>query len=379
MLRVELRSGLDAIDAEAWDALGADDDPFADHAFLHALETSGSVGAGTGWRPLHVTVWDADRLVGALPLYVKLHSYGEYIFDWSWASAAERAGIRYYPKLVAMAPFTPATGTRLLCAPDASREAVADAVVRGVFAAHEETNASSVHLLFLREDERVLFESRAPFVPRLSSQFHWRNDGYASFEDFVGRFRSALRKQIQRERRRVRESGLDVRVLAGTDLGDVEWDALVRFYFDTCHRRGSGPYLTRSFFQELRRTHAARVVAALAYRDRTPVAGTLNFQKGRHLYGRYWGATEEVPGLHFELCYHRLIERAIEQGLDRFEAGAQGIHKLRRGLMPAAVHSAHWIAHPALARAIGEYLPREAESVRAELASLARHGPFRRG
>lgn len=378
-MRAELRTSLAGIDADAWDALATDDDPFADHAFLRALETSGSVGPGTGWEPVHVTVWDAKRLVGALPLYVKHHSYGEYIFDWSWASAAERAGIRYYPKLVSMAPFTPATGTRLLCARDVDRAAVADAVVRGVFAAQTEVRASSVHLLFLREDERALFLAHGPFMARLSTQFHWHNDGYASFDDFLGRFRSALRKQVHRERRRVRESGLDVRVLEGGELGDAEWNALAGFYFDTCQRRGSGPYLTRAFFDALRRTHAARVVAALAYRGRVPVAGTLNFQKGRHLYGRYWGATEEQPGLHFELCYYRLIERAIAQGLTRFEAGAQGTHKLRRGLMPAEVHSAHWIGHSALGRAVAEFLPREAESVREENASLALHGPFRRG
>ncbi len=378
-MRVELCPGLEGIEALAWDAIAGADDPFSDHAFLRALETSGSVGAGTGWLPLHVTAWDGSRLVGALPLYVKSHSYGEYIFDWSWASAAERARIPYYPKLVSMAPFTPATGTRMLCASDMNRADVARALVGGVFAAREQTAACSVHLLFLRDDERDAFLACGPFMPRLSTQFHWTNEGYTSFDDFLGRFRSVARKQVHRERRRVEESGLVVRVLSGTELGDLEWDALADFYFDTCLRRGSGPYLTRSFFTELRRTHASHVVAALAYRDRIPVAGTLNFQKGRHLYGRYWGATVEEPGLHFELCYYRLIERAIEHGLTRFEAGAQGIHKLRRGLMPAAVHSVHWLAHPTLARAVGDYLPREADAVREEHAALAMHGPFRRG
>jgi predicted N-acyltransferase len=278
-----------------------------------------------------------------------------------------------------MVPFTPATGTRILCAPRVPRDDVIAAVVRGAFEARTATGASSLHLLFLREDELAAVTAHGAFVPRLSTQFHWHNDGYRSFDDFLGRFRSALRKQVHRERRRVRESGLDVRVVEGRDLGDREWDVLAWFYFDTCRRRGSGPYLTEAFFGELRRTCAASVVAALAYRGAEPVAGTLNFERGRHLYGRYWGAREEQPGLHFELCYYRLIERAIERGLTRFEAGAQGIHKLRRGLMPHAVHSAHWIAHPVLARAVAEFLPREAEAVRGEMASLAMHGPFRRG
>jgi hypothetical protein len=377
-MRFELRAGLGGVDATAWDDLGAEDDPFADHAFLRALETSGSVGGESGWSPLHVLVWDGARLVGALPLYVKAHSYGEYIFDWSWASAAGRAGIRYYPKLVGMAPFTPATGSRLLCRADADRAEVVAEVVQGIFAAQKDVGASSVHLLFLREDERDLFLSGGLFVPRLSSQFHWRNEGYATFDDFLARFRSVLRKQVHRERRRVRESGVEIRVIEGDRLGDAEWNALAGFYFATCLRRGSGPYLTREFFEVLRHTCAHRVVAALAYRGSVPVAGTLNFEKGRHLYGRYWGSSEEQPGLHFELCYYRLIERAIERKLARFEAGAQGIHKLRRGLMPIEVHSVHWVGDPALARAVREFLPREAAAVREEIAALAMHGPFRR-
>lgn len=376
--RVELRASLADVDPESWNALDSGDDPFIEHAFLRALEASGSVGEGTGWLPRHVTIWHESRLVGALPLYVKRHSYGEYIFDWSWAAAAERAGIRYYPKLVSMVPFTPATGTRLLCARDVPRKEVTRAVLEGVFAARDEVDASSVHLLFLREDELALVRAAGPFAPRVSTQFHWRNEGDASFDAFLGRFRSALRKQVRRERRRVDESGLEVRVVEGPELGDAEWNALREFYFDTCLRRGSGPYLTARFFDELRRTHASRVVAVLARRDGRIVAGTLNFQKGRHLYGRHWGACEDHPGLHFELCYYRLIERAIAQGLDRFEAGAQGVHKLRRGLMPAPVYSAHWIAHPELAHAVTDFLAREGRAVREEHASLARHGPFHR-
>ncbi|MGD8862542.1 MAG: GNAT family N-acetyltransferase [Myxococcales bacterium] len=378
-LSIELQPEISEIAASEWDALAGADDPFIEHAFLRALETSGSVGDGTGWHPAHVAVRRQGRLVGALPLYVKLHSYGEYIFDWGWAGAAERAGIRYYPKLVSMVPFTPATGTHLLLDPEEDEREVVRALLAGVEAAREQVQASSAHFLFVNARERDLLVEVGELMPRLTSQFHFHNQGYASFDDLLSRFRSSLRKQVRRERRQAAESGLELRVLEGTELGDVEWDALMGFYFDTCHRRGSGPYLTRRFFDDLRRTHAHRVVAALGYRAGQPVAGTLNFQKGKHLYGRYWGCSEEHEGVHFELCYYRLIERAIDQNLERFEAGAQGAHKLRRGLMPAAIHSAHFIADPRLSAAVAEFLPREADAMRQEMAELSMHGPFRRG
>ena len=378
-LQVELVSDLGGVRASQWDVLVGDDDPFAEYAFLRALETSGSVGGDSGWMPMHVLVRRGEALLGALPLYAKLHSYGEYIFDWAWAGAAERAGLSYYPKLVSMAPFTPATGRRVLMAPDADAEQVASALMAGAQAAAQEIEASSVHLLFLTEAERDLLSRHAELMPRLSLQFHWHNAGYETFDDYLGRFRSSLRKQVRRERRQANTAGLDIHVKSGPELSSEDWHALRGFYFDTCYRRGSGPYLTKAFFGELAEHCAARVVAVLAYREGKPIAGTLNFQKGKHLYGRYWGCTEEVPALHFELCYYRLIERAIEQGLERFEAGAQGTHKLRRGLLPAAIHSAHWVRHPGLGAAVAEFLPREAEHVRDELAELAMHGPFKRG
>ena len=383
-LRVELVPRIAEIPAADWDALAGPDDPFVEHGFLLALETSESVGADSGWHPMHVAVWletegAPDRLVGGLPLYAKTHSYGEYIFDWSWAGAAERAGIRYYPKLVSMIPFTPATGKRVLIAADVDLREVARALLAGVEAGRDRIDASSAHLLFLEEQERDLMVAEGQLLTRLTNQFHFRNDGYESFDDFLGRFRSSLRKQVRRERRQAAESGLELRVLEGPEMTERDWDALRGFYFDTCYRRGSGPYLTRRFFRDLAETHAHRVVACLAYDGERVVAGTLNFQKGKHLYGRYWGCTEEHPGVHFELCYYRLIERAIDQGLTRFEAGAQGTHKLRRGLMPAAIHSAHFIADPRLAGAVAEFLPREADAMRQEMAELSMHGPFRRG
>lgn len=376
---VELVTEIASIDAAHWDALVGEDDPFIEHAFLLALEQSGSVGGRqSGWIPLHVTVRDAGRLVGAMPCYVKLHSYGEYIFDWRWAASAERAGIAYYPKLVSMVPFTPATGKRLLWANDVEPGTVVAALAQGVEAARAQLKASSVHWLFLNEDERAVVQAHTNLMSRESLQFHWHNQGYASFEAYLERFRSALRKQVRKERRQALDAGLEIRVLPGPELGDLEWSALYAFYVDTCEKRGSGPYLNRRFFERIRATHARRVLAVLAYRDAKPVAGTLNFHKGRHLYGRYWGCSEDVPGLHFECCYYRLIEYAIEHGLSRFEAGAQGTHKLRRGLLPAVIHSAHNVTHPALRDAIRVDLAREINAVRFELAGLAEHGPFRR-
>ncbi len=381
-LEVELVRDVEGVAAADWDALCGQDDPFIEHAFLHALEQSGSVGGDSGWSPCHVLVRDGGRLVGALPLYVKQHSYGEYIFDWAWAAAAERAGLRYYPKLVSMVPFTPATGRHLLCAADADaaqRSQVTSALLQGIDAAATRVSASSVHLLFLDQSERDQLLQCADLMPRETLQYHWHNDGYADFEDYLGRFRSALRKQVRRERREAHATGLELRVVTGPELGDREWAALYAFYRDTCQKRGSGPYLTRRFFELIRKSHAHRVLAVLALRAGEPIAGTLSFQKGAHLYGRYWGCLEDYPALHFECCYYVLIEHAISHGLSRFEAGAQGSHKLRRGLLPATVHSLHEVAHPGLRAALADHLPREIAAHRRELSALAEHGPFRRG
>lgn len=380
-LRIEIGESLAGIDAARWDALTGDDDPFVEHAFLRALETSESVGVEAGWQPLHVTLWRDATMVGALPLYAKDHSWGEFIFDFAWAHAAERAGISYYPKLVSMAPFTPATGTRLLVLPGEDTEAVSSALIAGAQHVADELDASSLHLLFLTASERAS-ATAAGLRPRLGYQFHWHAEGDASFDDFLARFRADKRKQVKKERRRVAESGLGVEVKEGPELSDADWAALARFYREGVCRHGSYPYLTPAFFDALRATFAHRVVAFLAYEDRTPVAASLCFEKGAHLYGRYWGtrdASHEQGFLHFELCYYRPIERAIERGLRRFEAGAQGLHKMKRGMLPSEVHSAHWVRDPRLAAAIDEHLPMEAGQVRAEMARLSEGSPFHRG
>lgn len=381
-LSIEIVPALSEVSAAEWDALAGDDDPFSEHAFLRSLETSGSVGEGTGWHPCHVLVRDEEkRLVGALALYEKTHSYGEFIFDFGWAHAAMRARLPYYPKLTAMTPFTPATGTRLLVHPSMERRAVVPALLHGVLSAQRALKASSAHLLFLNDDEAKDIPADV-FLPRITHQFHWKNRAekpYADFADYLGDMRSEMRKQTRKEREKARSHGLDLRVVEGPELGDEEWSALARFYESTCDKKGSETYLTPLFFEHLRESESSkRVVAALAYDGSRVVAGTLNFEKGKHLYGRYWGADREFDSLHFELCYYALIERAIEKGLSRVEAGAQGIHKLKRGFRPSVVRSAHAIAHGGLRDAIARHLAEEEPLVLAEIAELDRSSPFRR-
>jgi hypothetical protein len=328
--------------------------------------------------PHHVIARDQGEVVAALPLYLKEHSYGEYVFDFAWAQAAMRSGLRYYPKLVAMAPFTPATGKRFLIAPGVDEQRAVSVLLDGALDALKRNRASTVHLHFLNAQEAEWVRADGRFHARLSSQFHWQNHGYKTFDDHLATFRSAIRKEVRKERRRVNEAGIEVSVVEGPQLTAAEWEALTAFYFDTCDKHGSGPYLTPEFFGQIAKTHAHRVVAVLARDKGEIVAGTLNFEKGKHLYGRYWGSSAHYDSLHFELCYHRLIERSIERGYERFEAGAQGTHKLRRGLLPAAIHNACYVADPRLALAVNDFLDREEEAVRHELAALAHHGPSHR-
>ncbi|MAQ15823.1 MAG: GNAT family N-acetyltransferase [Sandaracinus sp.] len=377
-VRVRFLESLTEVDPESWNALTGDDDPFVEHAFLSTLERSGSVGGDSGWEPMHVTLWTEEgTLEAALPLYLKDQSYGEYIFDWGWADAAHRAGIPYYPKLVSMVPFTPATGRRFLTAPEGDREALVGELLAGAQEAAERAGASSIHLNFLTDEEQQLANASG-FLSRRTMQFHWHAAGDGSFEDFLGRFRSSMRKKTKKERRVVADAGLDIRVFSGDDLTPERWETMRRFYRDTCMRKGAIPYLTNGFFDQAADTLSDRAVIVMAFHEDEPVAASLAFEKGAHLYGRYWGCSDDYDMLHFELCYYQLIERAIAQGMTRFEAGAQGTHKLRRGLMPVPIHSAHWLRHPALAEAVAEFLPHEAMATERQIAALEEHGPFRR-
>ena len=386
-LYVEIVDHVGAIPAAHWDALTGDANPFVEHAFLKALEDSGSVGRGTGWIPSHLVVRGADGdgpdlaaptapILGAAPLYVKTDSYGEYIFDWGWANAAHRAGIAFYPKLTAAVPFTPVTGPRLLVHPGADAEAVSAALAQGAISLCERANLSGVHWLFCTAQESARLAG-AGYTPRLSRQFHWHNAGYRDFEDFLAAMSAKRRKEVRRERRRAQGHGLDIHVLPGTELRPEQWRALDGFYRRTVAQRGGMDYLTPRFFELLPERLAHRVVAVIAERAGRPVAGTLNFRKGDHLYGRYWGASEDLDALHFECCYYQLVDYAIAEGITLFEAGAQGQHKLARGFLPSLTHSAHVIAHPGLRQAIDAFIGREADEVRQEIAWLATHSPFR--
>jgi predicted N-acyltransferase len=374
------------VPAAAWDALAGDDDPFLEHAFLAALEASGSVGAQAGCEPRLVLARDGGRLVGAVPLYLKTNSHGEFIFDWGWADAARRSGIRYYPKLVAAIPFTPVTGRRLPILstwppPNGAvgRNEVTDALLRGVREVAGDEHASSVHFLFCTEEEKATL-AKHDYLARLSLQFHWHNRPerpFESFDDYLSTFRSRNRKQVRKERLGAAAHGLTFRIATGDELEDGDWAALRRFYVTNVRRHHGMTYLQPSFFEVVRATMSRRLVATLAYQGTEPVAGTVNFEKGKHLYGRYWGCLADYEMLHFELCYYQLIERAITRGYTLFEAGAQGEHKLKRGLVPSFTHSAHWIRHAGLGQAIGDYVAAEAVAVEEQLRAYAAHTPFR--
>jgi len=376
--RIRVVERLEEVPAASWDACAGDDNPFLSHAFLEALESSGSATAETGWLPQHILVEDrAGRLLGAVPLYLKSHSYGEYVFDHGWAAAYERAGGRYYPKLQAAVPFTPVTGPRLLRRPGTPaslRETLITALVE-VARAHK---VSSLHVTFpIREEWEALGE--AGFLQRHGQQFHWENRGYASFDDFLAALNARKRKQIRRERRDAVE-GLEIETLTGAALEPAHWDAFYRFYCATSDRKWGGGYLTRGFFDLLHRRLADRVVLMMAKKNGRYVAGALNLRGRDTLYGRNWGCVGDFPFLHFELCYYRALDFAIEHGLARVEAGAQGAHKIQRGYLPTPTYSAHWIPDQGFARAVADFLRREQHALESEMAELEDEmSPFRRG
>ncbi|MBX3488194.1 GNAT family N-acetyltransferase [Parvibaculum sp.] len=378
---IRVVEGLAGVDAVAWDACanppGEPANPFVSHAFLSALEESGSATRRTGWLPQHLLLEDdRGRLAGAMPLYLKSHSRGEYVFDHGWANALENAGGRYYPKLQASVPFTPATGPRLLVPTGPGREAVEDALATGAVELATRLGVSSLHITFLaqRQWERL---GRLGFLQRTDQQFHWRNRGYGSFDDFLADLSSRKRKMVRRERERAKENGITVEWVTGADLTEDHWDAFFAFYMDTGSRKWGSPYLSREFFSLIGERMAQETLLVMARRDGRLIAGALNFIGGDALYGRNWGALEHHPFLHFECCYYQAIEFAISRGLARVEAGAQGEHKLARGYLPARTHSAHWIANPSFREAVAEYLSREREYVDRDIAALGEFAPFR--
>jgi uncharacterized protein len=379
MLQIQTVDSLDEIDAAEWDALVSSEDPFTEHAFLVALETSDSVGSRhTGWMPRHLVVRDDGRLVAAAPVYLKTDSYGEYIFDFHWAQSAISAGIPYYPKLVSAVPFTPATGKRILAARGYERLA-ADAILSAVAAQVADGIASSAHLLFISEAERDRAVAH-DFTPRISMQYHWSNrGGWTCFDDFMAGVRAPSRKQIARERRIAASHGLDLVAKTGNELTPLEWRALYDFYVSTTERKGGFAYLTRGFFDQIVKTYAHRVVATFAEHQGRPVAGALFFWKGHSLYGRYWGAHRALDSMHFELCYYLPMQWGLERGMQRFEAGAQGEHKIKRGFVPEACHSAHTFRDARLAAAVARDLDQERAAVAHAIRELESLSPFPRG
>jgi uncharacterized protein len=375
------------LEAAAWDALDHGPSPFLRHGFLQALEDSGSIDPATkqpsrparrsGWTSVYLLAERAGQLVGGVAAFVKSHSYGEYIFDWGWASAAERAGLRYYPKLVIAAPHTPATGPRMLIAPDApDPAAIRAALIAGVQALADDTECSSIHWLFCTPEEQAIL-AEAGYFARASVQFHWRNRDYTSFDGFLGELKSRKRKQLRKEREHARAAIERLSWVACGEASKEQLDDLDRFYRNTTDQHGGRDYLRPGFFHRLAETlpDAMRMVEVII--DRKRVAGALFFETPKALYGRYWGADVHVDLLHFETAYYAGIERAIERKLPLFEAGAQGEHKLLRGFEPVRMCSAHWIRHPGLAAAIDEHTSRERIAVARELEEMAKYGPYR--
>lgn len=372
-LVARIGDGVASFDAAEWDACAGADNPFVSHAFLSALEDSGSAASRLGWQPLPIAIDGADgRLAGVVPAYAKSHSQGEYVFDHAWADALERAGGRYYPKLQIAVPFSPVPGPRLLMR-DAAVAPVLIAAAEAVVTQH---GLSSAHATFVAPQQVPLFEA-AGWLVRTDSQFHWSNAGYGDFDDFLAALSSRKRKAIRRERAAA-VAGLEIVQLSGDAIGEAHWDAFWHFYQDTGARKWGRPYLTRAFFSLLGARMADRVLLVLALRDGRPIAGALNLIGADTLYGRYWGAVEEVPFLHFELCYYQAIDAAIARGLAHVEAGAQGGHKLARGYAPVATFSAHYIADPAFRAAVADFLSAERRAVARDIDRMGAMAPFRK-
>jgi uncharacterized protein len=384
---LQVTSRIADVPAADWDACARANDshgpssraanPFTTHAFLKALESSGSVSAETGWLPQHLLLEDGrGRLAACMPCYLKSHSYGEYVFDHAWADAYMRAGGSYYPKLQVAVPFTPVTGKRLLVHPGpdrAEREAI---LLQAGATLAERVNASSVHVTFLTREEWKLAASIG-FLQRTDQQFHWSNEGYETFPDFLAALASRKRKAIRKERTEAVADGIAIEWVTGSDLTEAHWDAFYAFYMATGARKWGSPYLTRSFFSLLGETMPEDVLLVLAKHNRRTIAGALNFIGRDTLFGRYWGAIEEHAYLHFEVCYYQAIDFAIAHKLTKVEAGAQGAHKLARGYLPVPTYSAHFIADPALRRAVADYLKRERVAVAREIALLGEESPYR--
>lgn len=379
---VNLVPSIATLDAAQWDACANPDpatfNPFVSHGFLKALEDSRAVGRQTGWLPRHLVMNDdAGNIAAAAPAYVKSHSQGEYVFDHGWADAYEHAGGRYYPKLQIAVPFTPVPGPRLLVKPGDKTFTDEQLLAAAAIEVVRQGGLSSVHLTFLNAETAARLKEFG-FLTRVGQQFHWQNDGYASFDDFLASLASRKRKAVRKERQAALAPGIEIEQISGKDITEDHWDAMFTFYMDTGNRKWGRPYLNRTFFSLLGETMAEHCLLVFAKRDGRYIAGALNLIGGDCLYGRYWGATEHHPALHFEVCYYQAIDYAIANKLPRVEAGAQGEHKLARGYLPVETYSAHWIADPSFRRAVERFLTQEREAVAQMNADLTEMGPYRK-
>ena len=378
---IKVAAGMHDISAAAWDALANPDpatfNPFVSHAFLKALEDAGTISPRTGWIPQHLTAEDGAGIAAAMPLYVKTHSRGEYVFDHAWAEAYARAGGAYYPKLQAAVPFTPVPGPRLLTRPGPGAARGRELLALGAMTLAEKIEASSVHVTFLTRPEWDAL-GKLGFLQRIDQQFHWRNEGYPTFDAFLATLASRKRKAIRKERAAALADAITIEHIEGPDITEAHWDAFFAFYTDTGNRKWGTPYLNRKFFSLIGAAMPQNILLIFAKRGGHYIAGALNFVGSDCLYGRYWGEREHHPFLHFEVCYYQAIDFAIARGLARVEAGAQGEHKLARGYLPVETYSAHFIANASLRRAIEHYLQQEREAVRETAEILNAYGPYKK-
>ncbi|MDH3510218.1 MAG: GNAT family N-acetyltransferase [Gammaproteobacteria bacterium] len=377
-LRAEIIDGINEVKPSAWNNLQGTDYPFLRHEFLAALETAACVGPGTGWHPCHAVLYDAEEnLIGAMPLYQKTNSWGEFVFDFAWADAYRQAGLRYYPKLVSAVPYTPATSPRLLLAPGCDPTAVLSKLIDAARQLATRLRLSSLHLLFPTEQQAKQLAGQDLLI-RKDCQFHWHNRDYESFEDFLGELTSQKRKKLRRERRRIAESGISFRIMHGDELNDDVWEQIMPLYASSFWRRGREPYLNQKFFAAISRELPEQIVVFVAMHSDEPIATAICFRSADTLYGRYWGSSARYHSLHFETCYYQGIDYCIANGLAHFEPGTQGEHKIARGFVPTETWSAHWLSHPQFAAAIDDYLNRERAYIDEYMDAVQEHVPYRK-
>ncbi|OUS31207.1 GNAT family N-acetyltransferase [Gammaproteobacteria bacterium 45_16_T64] len=378
MYRIVFLNSIDEVESSEWDRVTNTDYPFIKHCFLLAMEAAGATVRKSGWQPQHLVVYNDDTMIALLPLYIKYHSYGEYVFDWAWADAYHRNGIEYYPKLLSAIPYTPSTGPRLCIQQGEKGNEIAALVARSLKEHAIELEASSIHLLFPQKELYDWFVD-GQYMPRIGTQFHWFNQDFSSFDDFLMIFSSRKRKNVRKERKKIQQLDLDIETIEGADITQELWEVFYRFYQATYLKRsGHGGYLTADFFKSIAKVMPDNLVMMVAYESGNPIAAALNFKDENTLYGRYWGCEKEIEFLHFETCYYQGIEYCIQQQLAVFDAGAQGEHKISRGFTPIVTRSNHWIAHPQFGAAIEDFLVQEREGMKRYIGDCELQLPFKR-